>query len=163
MAREEGLLLNAAAIIENGRGSVFLGVPGNEGSMAAELSGGDTVLNEDILIIKPHNGGFRFYRTPFGRKPVNYGSNNRAKIEGLYCVKKGRQNSLISLDKAQALAYLNQHVPLFNGDSQLRDKIFGACRALAERVPVYELRCPSGVSWRQMINGNEGSKQSSNP
>jgi hypothetical protein len=154
LAKEESILLNATAVVENGRRSVFLGVSGGEWRAAASAHGGMT-LNDEMLIIKAHNGGFRVYETPFGKATADVGNNTKTELGVLYCVKMDHQTSLMHMDKARALADLYRQVPSFYGDSYLQGKIVSACRTLVERIAVYELHCSPGTSLQQVINGSE--------
>jgi hypothetical protein len=138
LASEKGLLLRASAVSEKGRGSVFFD-PDDSGKTTARVATGRTVLSDEMVVIKPHNGGFRVYGTPFCDESVSDRSSARAELGGLYYLNKDGKNSLTSLDKVQALAILYQCVPFFYSDSQLQGSIFEACRALVEAVPVYEL------------------------
>jgi hypothetical protein len=154
LTAERGLLLHASAVSENGRCSVFLGPSGSGKTTVVRLSDGRTVLSDEMVIIKPHNGGYRVYGTPFRGESIPDRSNARAEIGGLYLLKKDRKNSLMSLDEGQASAGLYQCVPLFSGDSQLQSRILDACRTLVATVPVHELHFLPDPSFWQILNGH---------
>ncbi len=154
LADEGGLLLHASAVSENGRGSVFFGPSGSGKTTVARLSIGRTVLSDEMVIIKPHNGGYRVYGTPFCGEFIPDRNSTRAELDGLYSLKKDQRNSLMSLDKGQALANLYQCVPFFNGDSQLQSRILDTCRTLVDTVPVYELHFLPDPSFWQVLDGH---------
>jgi hypothetical protein len=158
---ERGFLLQASAVSENGRGSVFFGPSGSGKSTVARLSEERTVLSDELVLVKPHNGGYRVYGTPFWSGFSPDWSNARAELSGLYSLKKAQTNGLMSLDRVQALTKLYQCVPFFKGDVQLQKRILGACFALVNTVPVYELHFLPDLSFWQVLNESspEGSKQ----
>jgi len=149
---ERGLLLHASAVSENGRGSVFFGPSGSGKTTIAQLSAGRTLLSDEMVIIKPHNGGYRVYGTPFWGELIPGRSNARAKLGGLYLLKKDHMNSLMSLDRMQALLNLYQCVPFFDDDSQLRSRILDNCRTLVDAIPIYELHFLPDLSFWQILN-----------
>ncbi|MGD0795122.1 MAG: hypothetical protein ABR958_06000 [Dehalococcoidales bacterium] len=153
MANEKGLLLDASAVVENGRCFVFFGPSRSGTSTVVPSTASAKPLGNEMVIIKPHNGGYRVYGTPFRSESVTERSNARAELGALYYTKRNYENSLMRLDKEQALANLYQYVPIFNGDSQVQGRILDACRALADNAPVYELHCLSEASLWQVING----------
>jgi len=154
LINERGLLLRASAISENGRVSVFFGPSGSGKTTVARLSTGRTVLSDEMVIIKPHNGGYRVYGTPFRGEFSPDQSNARAPLGGLYLLKKDQMNSLILLDKVQALSNLYQCVPFFDDDSQLQSRVLDTCRTLVDAIPVYELHFLPDPSFWQVLNGH---------
>jgi hypothetical protein len=157
---ERGLLLHASAVSENGRGSVFFGPSGSGKTTITRLSSGRTILSEEMVIIKPHNGGYRVYGTPFWGDFSPDRSSTRAELDCLYSIKKDQRNSLMLLDKSQAVKNLYQCVPFFSDDGQLQNRIFDTCRTLVDAVPVYELHFLPDPSFWQVLNehssrGNE--------
>jgi hypothetical protein len=153
LAYDKGLLLCASAVSENGWGSVFLGPPGSGKTTVIQLSSGRMVLSDEMVILKPHNGGFRVYGTPFGGEFIPYRSNFRAELGGLYLLKKDRKNWLKLLDKVQAQANLYQGVPAFTGDYRLKRRILDTCRVLADKCPVNELHFLPDPSFWQVLEG----------
>jgi hypothetical protein len=131
---------------------VFLGPSGSSKTPIVQLSDGRTVLSDEMVILKPHNGGFRVYGTPFGGDFIPYRSNVRAELGGLYLLKKDRKNSLKRLDKVQALANLYQGVPMFSGDHRVKRRILDACRSLVDKVPIHELHFLPDPSFWQVLN-----------
>ena len=149
---ERGLLFHASAVSENGRGSVFFGPSGSGKTTIARLSSGRTILSEEMVIIKPHNGGYRVYGTPFWSEFTPDRSNARAELDGLYSLKKDQANSIVSLDKLRAATNIYQCVPFFSDDGQLQSRILDTCRTLVDAIPVYELHFLPDPSFWQVLN-----------
>jgi hypothetical protein len=152
LANKKGLVLHASAVSENGRGSVFFGPSGSGKTTIAQLSAGRTLLSDEMVIIKPHNGGYRVYGAPFWSEFTLGQSSVRAELDGLYSLKKDHMNSLMSLDRMQALLNLYQCVPFFDDDSQLRSRILDNCRTLVDAIPIYELHFLPDLSFWQILN-----------
>jgi energy-coupling factor transporter ATP-binding protein EcfA2 len=152
LTEERGLLLRASAVSENGRGSVFFGPPGSGKTTVVRLSAGRTILTDEMVIIKPHNGRYRVYGTPFCGDITPVQSNARAELTALYSLKKDDRNSLVPLEKAQAVTDLYQCMPVFHDDSQLLSRIRHICRTLVNTVPVYELRFLPDPSFWQVLD-----------
>jgi hypothetical protein len=152
LSGEKGLLLHASAVSEKGRGSVFLRASGCNKTAIGQLADGRTILSNEVVVIRPHNGGYRVYGTPFGAEFLPAPSNARAELNGLYLLKEAQENRVVLMDKAQALAYLYQCVPFFNGDSRIQSRILEACRALIDLVPVYELHFLPDASFWPMLS-----------
>ena len=139
-------------LVKNGRGSVFFGPSGSGKTTIARLSAGRTILSDEMVIVKPHNGGYRVYGTPFWSEFSPDRSNTRAELDGLYSLKKDQRNSLRSLDKVHAAKNLYQCVPFFSDDGQLQSRILDTCRTLVDTVPVYELHFLPDPSFWQVLN-----------
>jgi energy-coupling factor transporter ATP-binding protein EcfA2 len=151
LAHEGGLLLHASAISEGERGSVFFGPSGSGKTTVARLSAGRTILTDELVIIKPHNGGYRAYGTPFWGEFTPGRSNTRAELMGLYSLKKAGRNYLVPMDRAQAVAELYQCVLFFSDDSNLLGRVLDSCCTLVDAVPVYELHFLPDPSFWQVV------------
>ena len=149
---EMGLLLQASAVSEGGRGSVFFGPSGSGKTTIARLSGDRIVLSDELVLIRPHNGRYRVYGTPFGGEFTLGQSNARAEIGGLFLLHKDIKNGLVPLDKVQAVTNLYHCVPFFSDDSRLLNRLIDTCRTLADTVPVYELHFLPDPSFWQVLN-----------
>lgn len=151
LADERGLLLHASAVSENGRGSVFFGPSGSGKTTVTQLSTGRTILTDELGIIRPYNGKYRVYGTPFWGDFMPYRCNVWAELTGLYSLKKDHRNSLVPLNKVQAVNYLYKCVPFFSNDNQLLGRIHDTCCALVDTVPVYELHFRPDTSFWQLV------------
>ncbi|OGO22500.1 MAG: hypothetical protein A2144_10680 [Chloroflexi bacterium RBG_16_50_9] len=152
LSDEEGLLLQASAVSDNGRATVFFGPPGSGKTMATRLYAGRKILTDGMVIIKPHNGGFRVYGTPFGGDFTFGRSNARAELAGLYLLKKDTKNSLVPLDSTQAVENLYKCALIFGDDHKMSSRIRHTCGSLVETIPVYELHFSPAPSFWQEVN-----------
>jgi hypothetical protein len=152
LADEKALLLSAAAVSENGHGRVFFGPPGSGKSTVARLSQGHTLITDDLVIIKPHNGRYRVYGTPFWDELPNEGSDNaRAELSSLYLLKKDKENSIVAMDNTQAVSELYRNILLFSDDGKLLSRVIRTCWNLANTVPVYKLNFRPDPSFWELL------------
>ena len=149
---EGGLLLQASAISEGGQGSVFFGPPGSGKTTVAQLAEGRTVLTDELVLIRPYNGGYRVYGTPFQSDFMLRRSHARVHLSNLYLLKKDQKNNLLPLDKVQAAMELCKCVPAFSDDNYLLDQIRDNCRSLVDTVPVCELHFRPDPSFWQLMS-----------
>jgi hypothetical protein len=152
LSDKKGLVLHASAVSKNGRGSVFFGPSGSGKTTIARLSSDCTILSEEMVIVKPHNGGYRVYGTPFWSEFTPGQSNVRAELDGLYSLKKDQTNNVTLVDKSLAATDLYQCVPFFGDDGQLQSRIYDTCRTLVDAIPVYELHFLPDPSFWHVLN-----------
>ncbi len=119
MAEEGGLVIHASAISDGEQGYVFFGPSGSGKTTVTRLSTGRMALTDELAIIKPHNGGYRVYGTPFWGEFTPGRSNAHARLRGLYSLKKARINNLVPIDRVKAMEELYQCVLFFSKDSHL--------------------------------------------
>jgi len=152
LVEEKALLLNASAVSENGQGKVFFGPSGCGKTTVARLSQGYTLMADDLVIIKPHNGRYRVYGTPFWDELNNEGPDNaRAELSGLYLLKMDNENNLTAIDNTQAVPELYRNVLFFSDDGKLLNRVFRACCNLANTVPVYKLHFRPDPSFWELV------------
>jgi hypothetical protein len=153
LATEGGLMLHASAISEGERGKVFFGPSGSGKTTVAGLAAGRTILTDELVIIKPQDGRYWAYGTPFWGEFTPGRSNTRAELTGLYSLKKDGKSSLMPMDRARAVAELYQCVLFFSDDSNLLSRVLDTCCKLVEAVPVGELHFLPDPSFWQVIGG----------
>jgi len=152
---EGGLLLHASSASDRGRANVFFGPSGSGKTTVARLSQGRTVLTDELAIIKPLDGRYKVYGTPFWGEFTPGRSNVQAELNGLYSLKKDQRNSILPLDKIRAVMDLYRCVLFFSDDSQLLSKILDTCCAVVDKVPIYELHFRQDPSFWEVINDQD--------
>jgi len=152
LATEGGLLLRASAVSEGDRGNVFFGPSGSGKTTVARLAAGRTILADELVIIKPHHGRYWAYGTPFRGEFTPGRSNTRVELTGLYLLKKARHNSLVPMDRAQAIAELYRCVLSFSDDSSLLGRVLDTCSTLVDTIPVCELHFLPDPSFWQVVD-----------
>lgn len=152
LAEEGGLVLHGASICKGKDGRVFFGPSGSGKTTVARLSQGFSVLTDELAIIRPQNGIYQVYGTPFWGEFEAGRNNIRAELTGLYSLKKDPNNSLVLMDKWRAVTELYQCVLFFGEGRRLLGRVLDTCCALADQVPVYELYFRPDPDFLQIIN-----------
>jgi hypothetical protein len=153
LANEKAILLHASAVSENGHGKVFFGPSGCGKTTVARLSRGQTLIADDLVIIKPHHERYRVYATPFWDDVADEGSDNaRAELSGLYLLKKDNVNSLAPVETAQAVSELFRNVLFFSDDGKMLSRVFRTCCNLINTIPVYQLHFRPDPSFWELLS-----------
>jgi hypothetical protein len=152
LAREGGVLIHASAVSRNDRGYVFFGPSESGKTTITRLSTHHTILTDELAVIKPHNGGYRVYGTPFWGEFKPGRSNFHTPLYGLYALKKDTTNKVLPINKVQAIEELYQCILFFSRDAQLFKMIFDICCAIVDAVPIRELHFYPDTSFWQVIS-----------
>ena len=125
LANEGGFLLHASSAIRNGRASLFSGVSGAGKTTMARLAPPDAqLLTDEISYVTRRDGGYRAFGTPFAGDLGRAGENAQAPVEVLYLLAQGPENSIESLDGAEAVRRLLENILFFAKDSQTGGESF---------------------------------------
>jgi hypothetical protein len=118
----EGVLLHACAVTDpDGNAFVFVGQSGDGKSTTARLwaaRDGMTILTDERIIIRRHDDGFYVYGTPWHGDQLAAVA-DRAKISGLFILRKGQTNAVTETrpSLASALLFARCFPPLHSPES----------------------------------------------
>ena len=139
-----GLLLHACGIVRKERGYCFFGPSTFGKTTIARLSEGDTVLSDDLALIKKQEGRYFIFGVPFrGDLPEAPRTNAVAPLAGLYSLVKSDEVRLDGMPTARALAELLSVVPFVMRDSDSRSRVTERLLDLIKLVP------PRALSFRR--------------
>ena len=142
LAPAGGFLLHASSIVRNGHACAFSGASGVGKTTFAHLAPPHAVvLTDEISYVRPAEGGYRAYGTPFTShlNPVP-GTNTSAPLHSIYLLAHGTENlKLGPLPLRQAATGLLRNMLLFGEDPNLQEFAFETAFRVASGVPVYEL------------------------
>lgn len=152
--RASGLLLHAAGVVRGGKGFVFFGPSGSGKTTVARLSPGDTVLSDDLIVLKMHAGTVRVYGVPFrGDFPEAPRVNVSAALCGLFALIKAPEHVVAPVERPEAIARLLSCVPFVMVDAESTERAMGVCAQIADRVPVRALRFrPDSGFWSEIYD-----------
>ena len=140
LAREGGFLLHAASAARDGRAFIFSGISGAGKTTISRLAPPDvTLLTDEISYIKPENGAYRAFGTPFAGELAKLGENVSAPISTLFFLEKGSENRIEDLSTGEAIRKLMRNILFFAEDPELVDSIFKSACQFVEKVPVRRL------------------------
>ena len=107
-----GLLVHSAGVIKDGKAFVFFGPSGSGKTTIARLLSDQTILSDDLVIIKKRNGNYKAYGVPFrGDVPEAPRTNAQANLHGVFRLKKDTSHFTKPLGHSQAVAELISCVP----------------------------------------------------
>ncbi len=153
--RAGGLLLHAAGIIRHDLGYVFLGPSGSGKTTVARLSLDDTVLSDDLIILKIQGSKVRLFGVPFRGDFLEAPRVNQS--AGLHCLLalvQAPQHRVAGLIGPEAIARLLACVPFIITDVGRAQRVMTLCREIHERVPVRALHFrPDAGFWREIHEG----------
>lgn len=152
LAEQGGLLLHASSVSDGRQGYVFFGPSGSGKTTIANLSPGHTILTDELALIRPRDGRYQIYGTPFWGEFTPGRSNTLAELTGLYLLKKEQRNSLVPLDAVSAVTELYRSVLFFSKEIPLLKRVLETCCALVDTVPVYELHFRPDASFWEVVN-----------
>jgi hypothetical protein len=144
-----GLLLHAAGIVRGAHGYLFLGPSGAGKTTVARLSPDDLVLNDDLVLLMPHEREWRVYATPFSNpSQVRPAAAASAPLAALFRLVQDARVYLEPVDAAQSFAELVAHVPLLALDPNNGPWLLGRVRAILAAAPLQRLHfLPDASFW----------------
>lgn len=135
-----GLLLHAAGIVRNGRAFLFIGPSGSGKTTVTGFAGrDDRLLNDDLVLVRPHAGWWTAWATPFSRPPSASLHPLSAPVAAIFRLIQSRDVFAESLDPARAVAELVAGAPIVCADPLRSSALLDRCTLIARRVPCYAL------------------------
>jgi hypothetical protein len=134
-----GLLVHACGIDDCGTGYAFVGSSTyGKSTMARLWHGSGVVLNDDRVVIRDHQEGYRVYGTPWrGDYPTSFPGGT--KLEKVFLLQKSEKNAshLLTPGQASVELFKRSSIPLW--DVTATSKALDFIDRLVARVPCYVL------------------------
>ena len=141
LSQERGMLVHACGISERGRGVIFVGSSGAGKSTLINLWEGQegvVVLSDDRIIVRPREGRFWVYGTPW-HGTVQVGSPLGVPLAKVFFLKHAERNSVATKKGTEAAAtLLVRAFPTF-WDAAGMQFTLRLCAELSREVPCYKL------------------------
>lgn len=147
--RSGGLMLHAAGIVRNGRAYLFFGRSGSGKTTVARNSPDDQVLNDDLVILRPEEGSWQVFGTPFTNPTQAKPSAGSAPAAALFRLIQSPRVYLEPLTGARALAELVACVPVLNASPA---PPLERCRLLLLSVQAFDLHLRPDPSFWDAID-----------
>lgn len=149
MINFDAMLIHSAAVMVDGEGYLFTALSGTGKTTHVNLwleKFGEraVIINGDKPIIRKMDKGFRVFGTPWcGKEGIN--TNTDAPIAGICILKRGTENTIRRITKAEALVQImNQTVR--PKEKERMSRLLDLLERLLKEVPVYELFCNMDIS-----------------
>jgi hypothetical protein len=146
--RSGGLLLHAAGVVRGRRAFLFFGRSGSGKTTVARNSPDDLVLNDDLVLLRPENGHWMAYGTPFTNPSQTTPAAGSAPVAALLRLVQSPRVVLQPLTGARALAELLACVPVLNASPA---PPLERCRMLLLSIPAYDLHLRPDSSFWEVI------------
>ena len=145
----DGCMLHAAGVMHNRKVYVFFGHSGAGKTTVARLSAGRQILNDDLLILRPANGTWYAWSTPFTNPTQTAPEAGQAPVAGIYKLVQARKVYAEPMTTGAALAEIIACLPLIPSDPSRSAILMSRCLGLVEAVRVQRLHfLPDDSFWR---------------
>lgn len=126
-----GLLVHAAAVACGPRGYLFLGPSGAGKTTVARNSPAGRLLNDDLVLLMPDNGGWAVQATPFSN-PTQLAPPGpaQAALAALLHLVQDTRVARLPMSPAVATAALAARAPVVGFDPERAESLLGRARAI---------------------------------
>ncbi len=154
LAERGGFLLHAASAICDGRAYLFSGVSGAGKTTMMRLAPPDiTLLTDEISYLRPSDGGYFAFGTPFAGELARAGENCSAPVAALFFLEKGSDNRVDEIPSTEATRRLMRNILFFAEDHGLVEKLFATACHFVASVPIRRLTFyPDATVWDVVRN-----------
>ena len=151
LVQEGGFLLHAASVVRDGQGYAFMGKSGAGKSTIAAHSPEQSVLSDEISLIKKVEADYLLYSTPFWGEQEIKGGNFCFPLQGIYQLKQSPQLYSRRLSPREALSRLMENILYFSREPFLTRQLFQNCFDFTQYMPVFELEFQKDTSFWGII------------
>jgi hypothetical protein len=140
LAETGGFLVHAASAVRNGKAFLFSGLSGAGKTTISRLAPPDAaLLTDEVSYVRPSNGGYRAFGTPFAGELAKIGENVSAPLDTFYLLAQGRENRIEEVPRAEAVKGVLANILFFAHDERLVRRVFQSAFDFAASVPVRRL------------------------
>lgn len=146
-----GLLFHTAGVVRNDRAYLFFGRSGSGKSTAASFSPQGAVLNDDLVLLMPHQGIWWAYPTPFWNQPISPTPAPPAPLAGLHRLVQDREVYLEDMQRGIAISEMLSNAPLVSADANRSHRLIQRCQEMLETIPAFFLHFQPNASFWQVV------------
>jgi hypothetical protein len=139
LARQNGFLLHAASVLNNGRAYIFTGKSGAGKSTVATLSPRGSVLTDEISLLKFFDDAWHAFGTPFWGEFRAEGANVHAPIAGLYFLNQASENRVERMNARESLRAILPNILFFSHERQTTESLLSLLSEFVSSTPCYRL------------------------
>jgi hypothetical protein len=134
-----GLLLHGAGILRNQGVHLFIGPSGAGKTTVARLSKAATVLNDDLVVVRPALPRWTVRGTPFSNPSQVSPTHATGPLVAVWTLQQSAENNIVSQSTGRALAHLLAAVPVMTGATETLPPVVERLKRLLETVTYAEL------------------------
>lgn len=148
----EGIMVHGAGIMHKGGGYVFFGHSGSGKTTISRASVQDIVLNDDLVVLKMHEGTWMIYSTPFSNPTQVAPQKQAVNLTAIFNLVQGTTVSITPMKSAQALAELISNIPVISSNPRYSLDLLDRCNSILYLIPAYQLHFLPDDSFWQVID-----------
>jgi hypothetical protein len=147
--RADGLLFHSAGIVRHGHAFLFFGHSGSGKTTVSRLSSGDTVLNDDLVLLLPGEHTWTVHATPFwNMTQVGPPLPGSAPLGAMLRLVQARHVAVEAISQAHALAEVLSCVPGLVSDTTSSKRMLAIGMRLLQTAHVWRLHfLPDASFW----------------
>jgi hypothetical protein len=158
--------IHSAALVQDGKGYLFLGDSGAGKSSLAQVCDGAMVISDDSPILSKQNGDFLVFSSPYHQMNPLAGLEKeaigrRARVEGLYVLTKDGRLYLDGVSRKEAVSMILKRYILFFPylSGRAKSDLFDLIMELCHRLPIHNLHfCLDQDVWGFVAGPRVGGK-----
>lgn len=135
-----GLLFHTAGILRGDQAFLFFGHSGSGKTTVCRLSVQDRILNDDLILLMPGQGGWMAYSTPFWNptqvRPTGFLG---GRVVGIFRLVQAKEVLATRLSAAAALAEVISNVPVIPQDPKRLPRLIQRGQEVLTQVPAFAL------------------------
>lgn len=147
-----GLLFHAAGVVQHGKAYLFFGRSGSGKSTVASFSPVGAVLNDDLVLLMPHQGIWWAYPTPFWNQPISPAPAPPAPLAGVYRLVQDRKVFLAGMSRGIAISEMISNAPLVSADANRSHQLIQRGQDILTTVPAFFLHFQPDDSFWQVVS-----------
>jgi len=149
-----GLLFHAAGVVRHGRGHALFGHSGSGKTTAAGFSQSGTVLNDDLVLIKPGSSEWQLWGTPFGGPWLPQAG--PVPLDGVLRLVPDREDRLEALGPGTVLGEVVANSPVINACPAWLPALMARWQGILEDVPARALHFRKGPAFWEVVDAEFG-------
>lgn len=153
LARQDGMLVHAAGVVDGESGYLFAGNSGHGKTTMARLwPEGTTILNDDRIVLRPRDGGLWMYGTPWHGEYQQVSSESFP-ISKIFFLSQSDSNYARPkpTSRAATLLLTRSFLPLW--DRAAMSNLLSLCETVASTVRCYDLGFRPELSIIDLVRG----------
>jgi hypothetical protein len=151
LVKKNGLLIRATAFGEINGATLFCRNRHFRKTSISQITPETPLLAEGLVVVRPHNGHYRIYSTPFRDDCDPEKGPVRAKLNSICFPKRDQASSVSTMQENTTSLSLFKSACFFTDDSQLLNSIWENCRRVARSIPAYEMHICRNTTIGQLL------------